>query len=176
MQVDIYKAELYHQPILGTAYHGKEEFLGAYRTDDKMYMICRNSSGSLIQREFFQDYSVEESVNGLPFVSTTIFANFDYEVLTGKMKDSVDDAIRRYNENKEMFESKDMTFIDFLGFARNSVKLSSNTVQCLDNKKYKMLESIHRKNHTMNIYQALEKMQMEQTIEELSVQSEKTLN
>lgn len=175
MELDIYKAEMYEHPILGCEYHGKEEFLGAYRTDDKMIMICRHKSGALIEREFFQDYSVEESVNGLPFVSSTLYSNFEYSVLDGHKKDAIEDAIRRINDNKEMFAGRDITFIDFLGFAKNSVKLSSNTIQALDKEKYKALEQIHKSNPYLSIYQAIDKMRMEQKIEELSYDQGKSL-
>ena len=163
---------MFNRPILGTVYHGKEEFLGAYRTDERMIMICRNQSGALIEREFFQDYSVEESVNGLPFVSTTLYANLDFEVLEGSKKDAIEDAIRRLKDNKEMFEGRDISFIDLLGFARNSVKLSSTTVQALDSEKYRTLESVHKSNPYMSIYQALDKMHLEQAIENLQMEQQ----
>lgn len=175
MELDIYKAEMIERPILGTEYHGHEEFLGAYRTDDRMIMICRHKTGALIEREFFQDYSVEESVKGLPSISTTLYANFDFEVLDGAKKDAIEDAIKRINDNKEMFEGRNITFVDLLGFAKNSVTLSSNTVQALDREKYRTLESVHKSHPFMSVYQALDKMQLERTIEELNYDQGKSL-
>lgn len=175
MKVDIFKAEIYgNNPSLGVGYYGQEEFLGAYKTDDKMYMVVRNKEGQLCQREFFQDYSVTEGANGLPQISSTTFATFDAVVLEGRMKDHIEEALKGYNKYKEEFDAKNLTFVDLIPFAKNSVQLNDTTLQCLEEEAYRYVENIHKNNPYMSIYQAISKIQMEQTIESLTQENLKS--
>lgn len=150
---------------------GEQTFVGAFRdTLGKSVMITQNDEGIFFARRFFQDYIAVESSNGLPIIIGSVHTQLEGKVVTGELKERVDNAFRYVNLARSHGEEASLS--KFLSDI--PVELRRMDVYGFDTETYAYLEELHENNLECPIQFAVKLDKMSKQMEN-STDTEKTL-